>query len=153
MTASICQDSQEHDTKQLVDNRDGKTYWVAKLKDGNCWMTQNLDLDLRNITLNSTNTSTTSSWTPNLTSSKWMVTSSDNSARYYDDGVVICNSSGCSKASGTYDEHYLRGITTLGVQPPPIPAALLPQGIIATVSVLRDGNYHSVPTLANLTLI
>lgn len=109
MTASICQDSQEHDTKQLIDNRDGKTYWVTKLKDGNCWMTQNLDLDLRNITLNGTNTSTTSSWTPNLTSSKWMVTSSDNSARYYDDGVVICNSSGCSKASGTYDEHYLMG--------------------------------------------
>ena len=31
---------------QLVDIRDGKTYWVAKLKDRHCWMTQNLDLDL-----------------------------------------------------------------------------------------------------------
>ncbi len=31
---------------QLVDIRDGKTYWVAKLLDGKCWMTQNLDLDL-----------------------------------------------------------------------------------------------------------
>ena len=31
---------------QLVDIRDGKTYWVAKLQDGRCWMTQNLDLDL-----------------------------------------------------------------------------------------------------------
>ncbi len=28
---------------QLKDARDGKVYWVAKLKDGNCWMTQNLD--------------------------------------------------------------------------------------------------------------
>ena len=31
---------------QLVDLRDGKVYWVAKLLDGHCWMTQNLDLDL-----------------------------------------------------------------------------------------------------------
>lgn len=33
-------------TKQLYDIRDGKQYWVAKLADGNCWMTQNLALDL-----------------------------------------------------------------------------------------------------------
>ncbi len=33
-------------SKQLRDVRDGKYYWVTKLKDGNCWMTQNLDLDL-----------------------------------------------------------------------------------------------------------
>ncbi len=31
-------------TKQLIDTRDGKEYWVAKLADGNCWMTQNLAL-------------------------------------------------------------------------------------------------------------
>ena len=31
---------------QLVDIRDNKLYWVAKLDDNNCWMTQNLDLDL-----------------------------------------------------------------------------------------------------------
>ena len=31
---------------KLVDIRDGKTYWVAKLLDGNCWMTQNLDFDI-----------------------------------------------------------------------------------------------------------
>ena len=29
---------------QAVDIRDSKTYWVTKLKDGNIWMTQNLDL-------------------------------------------------------------------------------------------------------------
>ena len=29
---------------QAVDKRDGKAYWVTKLKDGNIWMTQNLDL-------------------------------------------------------------------------------------------------------------
>ncbi len=31
---------------QLIDIRDNKTYYLAKLKDGNVWMTQNLDLDL-----------------------------------------------------------------------------------------------------------
>ena len=42
---------------QLVDNRDGNIYWVTKLKDGHCWMTQNLDFDIAaNTTLNSTNT-------------------------------------------------------------------------------------------------
>ena len=41
--ASDYSDTQE---TQLVDLRDGKIYWVAKLLDGHCWMTQNLDLDL-----------------------------------------------------------------------------------------------------------
>lgn len=31
---------------QLVDVRDGSIYWVARLADNNCWMTQNLELDL-----------------------------------------------------------------------------------------------------------
>lgn len=31
---------------QLIDVRDNNVYWVAKLNDNNCWMTQNLDLDL-----------------------------------------------------------------------------------------------------------
>ena len=29
---------------QLIDNRDNKTYWLAKQADGKIWMTQNLDL-------------------------------------------------------------------------------------------------------------
>ncbi len=31
---------------QLMDKRDGKMYFISKLKDGNVWMTQNLDFDL-----------------------------------------------------------------------------------------------------------
>lgn len=31
---------------QVIDIRDDKVYWIAKLADNNCWMTQNLDLDL-----------------------------------------------------------------------------------------------------------
>ena len=47
MTSEICKSVDVEESElQLVDLRDGKLYWVAKLKDGNCWMTQNLDLDL-----------------------------------------------------------------------------------------------------------
>ncbi|MBQ1373260.1 InlB B-repeat-containing protein [Candidatus Saccharibacteria bacterium] len=75
----------EGDPMQAIDNRDGKTYWVAKLADGNIWMAQNLDLDieagrtytsadtdLANSTIGTTwtptvSTSTTSSWTSSTT--------------------------------------------------------------------------------------
>ena len=54
---------------QLIDDRtnlDGKKrlYWIAKLADGNCWMTQNLDLDLiANHTY--THSDTDLGWHPN----------------------------------------------------------------------------------------
>ena len=42
---------------QAIDMRDGKKYWVTKLKDGNIWMTQNLDFDIKaNTILNSQTT-------------------------------------------------------------------------------------------------
>ena len=31
------------DEALVMDLRDGKSYWIAKLEDGKCWMTQNLD--------------------------------------------------------------------------------------------------------------
>lgn len=50
---------------QLVDTRDGKIYWVSKLKDGKCWMTQNLDYDLDTTkTLTPNDTNITANWTP-----------------------------------------------------------------------------------------
>ena len=68
MTPGGCAISNEGDTKQLIDKRDGKTYWVAKLADGNCWMTQNLELDLSISTpLTSELSDVTSSWTPTNT--------------------------------------------------------------------------------------
>ena len=54
-------------TKQLIDSRDGKEYWVAKLADGNCWMTQNLALDLNSskaLTSSDTDLNSKNSWTP-----------------------------------------------------------------------------------------
>lgn len=43
----FCANAAEGTTKQLYDTRDGHKYWVAKLRDGNCWMTQNLAFDLK----------------------------------------------------------------------------------------------------------
>ena len=80
MTSDICTNTKEHYTKQLIDTRDGKSYWVAKLKDGNCWMVQNLALDLdvneagnavavaengKTVELNEGNTDIDNIWKPN----------------------------------------------------------------------------------------
>jgi len=46
MTSSICKSAKENDSATLRDTRDNKTYKVTKLKDGNCWMTQNIDYDI-----------------------------------------------------------------------------------------------------------
>ena len=54
MTQTIDEESQT----QLLDIRDNKVYWVAKLRDDHCWMTQNLDLNLDStvaLTSNDTN--------------------------------------------------------------------------------------------------
>ena len=47
MSSRICSLTTVYETEEkLVDIRDNKLYYVSKLKDGHCWMTQNLDLDL-----------------------------------------------------------------------------------------------------------
>ena len=46
MTPEICIKSAKNETARLKDTRDDKFYWVAKLADGNCWMTQNLDFNI-----------------------------------------------------------------------------------------------------------
>ncbi len=64
MTADICNsittptaaDNSDTPETQLVDTRDGKLYWVAKLKDGKCWMTQNLDFNIPTTALTSVDT-------------------------------------------------------------------------------------------------
>lgn len=55
MDTGICSTVTYVDTAseaQLIDVRDNKTYYVTKLQDGNCWMTQNLALDLETIPTN-----------------------------------------------------------------------------------------------------
>lgn len=53
MNTGICESiagSNESTTARLVDIRDNKLYYVTKLDDGHCWMTQNLDLDFSHST-------------------------------------------------------------------------------------------------------
>ncbi len=65
MTPSICKAASENDTAYLQDTRDGKSYWVTKLADGNCWMSQNLALDLSTSkALTSVDSDVVSDWTP-----------------------------------------------------------------------------------------
>lgn len=67
MTPEICAASQENETKRLIDSRDGKYYWVAKLADGNCWMTQNLELSFDEVsTLTPEDSDVSSDWTPGV---------------------------------------------------------------------------------------
>ena len=69
MTTDICSSvsgNGETTATQLVDTRDNKLYWVAKLEDGHCWMTSNLDLDIGGtnvaaLTSENTDISTTAS--------------------------------------------------------------------------------------------
>ena len=45
MTHTICEEVEDIGAQlQVIDVRDDKVYWIAKLKDNHCWMTQNLDL-------------------------------------------------------------------------------------------------------------
>ena len=69
MNSSIKSTMVEDQQYQLYDKRDEKVYYVAKLKDGNVWMTQNLDLDLStSVTLTSDNTDLVAgtTYTPNV---------------------------------------------------------------------------------------
>ncbi|MBO4812806.1 hypothetical protein J5491_01525, partial [Candidatus Saccharibacteria bacterium] len=49
-TASDCLAMTAGDITQLDDLRDSETYYIGKLADGNCWMLDNLRLDLTNST-------------------------------------------------------------------------------------------------------
>ena len=53
MTNTICANTDIYDEQlQVIDIRDNKVYWISKLRDDNCWMTQNLDLNLETTPTN-----------------------------------------------------------------------------------------------------
>ncbi len=60
ITEDVCDEVEAIDESSLVtDIRDHKNYWVAKLRDGKCWMTQNLDFNIPSTALSSTTTDLT----------------------------------------------------------------------------------------------
>lgn len=62
MTSEICRLASIGSSARLRDNRDGKIYWVEKLADGNCWMTQNLALDITEAGLKASDTDIEDDW-------------------------------------------------------------------------------------------
>ncbi|MBQ6570897.1 InlB B-repeat-containing protein [Candidatus Saccharibacteria bacterium] len=114
MTAKICSSVSNAtsgaagDTQaiSLVDTRDGNTYTVAKLLDGNCWMTENLRLGVDNSTSWSLNLTTANSdvsstytmeatdnnsWTGDATSADFRTGAANNGSNSYASGGYLYN--------------------------------------------------------------
>ena len=70
MTSNICSAASMGTTGILTDTRDGNTYTATKLKDGKCWMTQNLKIANKTI----------SSADSDITSGTYTIPASDISA-------------------------------------------------------------------------
>lgn len=107
MTTSICEaittptasDYSDTPEIQLVDIRDSKLYWVAKLMDGHCWMTQNLDLDLETSPTNVaplTHENTDLGWTDNDSSATWTPERS----------TIVFDAASTTSLSGWSDSYY-----------------------------------------------
>ena len=108
MNQSICAAAElEDDILQVIDTRDNNVYKISKLKDGKCWMVENLNI-AGGTALSSTDTDFDSSYTLPTTNG-WTVTdgklvlpasatsgfSSDNYASLYNSGrKENCGSSG-----------------------------------------------------------
>jgi len=81
MTPEVCATTEIGATKQLRDIRDGKYYWVTKLADNRCWMTQNLALDLSTTKALTPNDSDVSAnWVPNIATSTSAATITNDNA-------------------------------------------------------------------------
>ncbi|MBR2741577.1 hypothetical protein IKD98_02375 [Candidatus Saccharibacteria bacterium] len=126
--ATILSNMTEDSQYYLADKRDDKTYCVAKLRDGNLWMTQNLDHDIvtdGSVTYDNTTTDlgwngvsySTASWTPasatKATSDTTWTTDETGATipESYDPGELYWNGtagsynseSDCATAGGTWD--------------------------------------------------
>lgn len=111
MTPEIVENTDIDTSKQLVDTRDGKKYWVTKEYDGNIWMTQNLDFEI------STSGTTLNPETSNVSSSKTLTAASSfgtdpDGIYYYDQGNNYYADT--YNFYGDYLEEYTEGQTVNG---------------------------------------
>ena len=91
MTPEVCAKTEVGTVARLTDARDQKQYWVTKLADGNCWMTQNLDLDLGvkdgntdTTVLTPADSDVSNNWTPKRTTEPaGTITSANNNTETY----------------------------------------------------------------------
>ena len=93
------------DTIEAEDARDGKSYLVTRLADGNIWMTQNLDFDIvAGKTYTSADTDIKADWTPSAgttTGTSWARSTS--TPESYDPGDLCWNGTIDTSWSGTLD--------------------------------------------------
>ena len=135
MTSTICADAAENDITQLTDTRDGKKYWVTKLADGNCWMTQNLDLDLSTSeALTPENSDVSRSWTPkNDTLTDGTQTTSDYEAEWsWNLGDYVLTTPNAGTSCGTSGISDFGDCTSVGFQS------------VAGMTPMTDGNATDV---------
>ena len=135
MRAEICEASVENETARLTDTRDGKKYWVTKLADGNCWMTQNLDLDLSTSKALTPNDSDVSrSWTPdNNTLTDGTQTTTDYEAVWsWNLGDYVLTTPNAGTSCGTSGISNFGDCTSVGFQS------------IAGMTPMTDGNATDV---------
>ena len=81
-------------TFELTDARDQNNYKVRRLADGECWMVEDLKLDLTTIgTLSLSDSDVLTSWTPNVEEISQPIVSGDTSPRFSitDDGLYKYN--------------------------------------------------------------
>ena len=112
--ATVLSNMIEDQQYYLADKRDNKAYCVSKLKDGNIWMTQNLDLDLDSTkTYTSADTDITANWTPALSTYSTGTTTwnaSNTTPESYDPGALYWSGTpGDSTPVSTGDSHYHLG--------------------------------------------
>ena len=135
MTSTICADAAENDTAQLTDTRDGKKYWVTKLADGNCWMTQNLDLDLSTSkALTPDDSDVSRSWTPtNNTLTDGAQTTTDDTAVWsWNLGDYVLTTPNAGTSCGTSGKSDFGDCTSVGFQS------------VAGMTPMTDGNATDV---------
>ena len=123
MNYEICDNTAINTTAALKDIRDNSTYSVAKLKDGRCWMTQNMRLDfsklVENISADNTNNPSSAFITaanakPSANNGTWCTTNSaacDDQLQYntsnigdssYDNYGIYYNWYTATAGNGTY---------------------------------------------------
>ena len=97
----------------LKDSRDETPYYIAKLADGNVWMTQNLDFDIEAKTYTPDDTDIPANWTVSssyatktTTSWNWSYTSPES---YNPGDLYWSGTTGDSTTSSTGNKHYHLG--------------------------------------------
>ncbi len=113
MSSSICANASitgEGSQMQAIDIRDNKVYWITKLADGNCWMTQNLDHDIdHTYSYSSANTDIPGGWSDTIndtrTTSNTTWTNNYATPESYDPGDLCWGGVITSDYSGTLSTH------------------------------------------------